>query len=132
MAAFLPVPPQQLFPSGGLLTFTLHGPRFPLAHFFISHLSRSTSSRLQADAFLQAGGVSRRNEKQAREKRRKREMNRSQSSRLVAASAQPPPPHTATRPSQGCKPRSSFAAAMLGRSCTQPPAPRSGKCLRKE
>nr|AEI89661.1 hypothetical conserved protein [Sinorhizobium fredii GR64] len=38
MAAFLPVPPQQLFPSGGLLTFTLHGPRFPLAHFFIAHL----------------------------------------------------------------------------------------------
>ncbi|PCK77806.1 hypothetical protein CPT34_28185 [Rhizobium sophoriradicis] len=30
------MPPQQLFPSGGLLTFTLHGPRSPLAHLFCS------------------------------------------------------------------------------------------------
>lgn len=37
--------------------------------------------------------VSRRNERQAREKRRKRELNRSQSSPPVAADAQPPPPH---------------------------------------
>jgi len=51
MAAFLPVPPQQLFPSGGLLTFTLHGPRFPLAHFFVSYLIPIDIQSLQADAF---------------------------------------------------------------------------------
>ncbi len=34
--------------------------------------------------------------------------------------------------SQGCQPCSSFAAAMLGRSCTRLPAPRFGGCLRKK
>ena len=29
----LPVPPRQLFPSGGFIS-TLHGPRYPMAHFF--------------------------------------------------------------------------------------------------
>ncbi|POH34087.1 hypothetical protein ATY30_00250 [Sinorhizobium americanum] len=55
MAAFLPVPPQQLFPSGGFLTFTLHGPRFPLAHFFVSHLIPIDIQSLASRCVLQAG-----------------------------------------------------------------------------
>jgi hypothetical protein len=34
MAVFLPVPPHQLFPSGGFLTFTLQWAAISLAHFF--------------------------------------------------------------------------------------------------
>ncbi|CCF20023.1 protein of unknown function [Pseudorhizobium banfieldiae] len=41
MVAFLPVPPQQLFPSGGFLTFTLIGPwSDPVALFFVLMLAR--------------------------------------------------------------------------------------------
>ncbi|NOV19828.1 hypothetical protein C6558_23900 [Ensifer sp. NM-2] len=29
------MPPQQLFPSGGFMTFTLHGPRFSAGPFFL-------------------------------------------------------------------------------------------------
>lgn len=40
MVAFLPVPPQQLFPSGGFLTFTLIGPwSDPVALFFAPMLA---------------------------------------------------------------------------------------------
>jgi hypothetical protein len=38
----------------------------------------------------------------------------------------------ARRSSQGCQPRSPFQAGTLGRSCTGPPAPRSGGWLQEE
>ncbi|AGB73274.1 hypothetical protein RTCIAT899_PA00920 (plasmid) [Rhizobium tropici CIAT 899] len=59
------MPPQQLFPSGGLLTFTLQGPRFPLAHFFIFHLIKIDVQSRASRRFC------RRHEKVAREKGRK-------------------------------------------------------------
>ncbi|AYG64245.1 hypothetical protein CCGE525_36630 (plasmid) [Rhizobium jaguaris] len=53
------MPPQQLFPSGGLLTFTLHGPRFPLAHFLFRSLTLFQRRLRRRDARRPASALSR-------------------------------------------------------------------------
>lgn len=121
----LPVPSQQLFPSGGLITFTLQGPRLsPAAPFFVL---------LPCSLEIFSPRYSRTRERRRFEGDRRRRMKK----RVIARSASTAPltlnRHLLTpapSPSQGCKPRLCLGAGLLGRSCAGPSAPRSGKCLR--
>ena len=130
MAVFLPVPPHQLFPSGGLkYLHTLWAAVFRRPFFLAA--DNAFSDPLAAPESLpnlRAGGRGSREERRAMRKE-----DRSQIGPPVAARAQPRPRHPGRSSfARRYAPRSSVAAGMLARSCTGRAALPSRKCLRKK